>query len=282
MTRQSAHIKNIIKRIFPSFLFFLTAVASGAQDSVSSRTYTFKTIAGTVLQLDVFAPLPASAALPAIVLFHGGSWVSGNRSQLHSQCRYFAHRGMIAITADYRLLGKDTARKDICITDARSAVRWVKKHAGELLVDSSRIVLGGASAGAHLATMALLNDDLNDPEDGTVSPVNAVALVLFNPAYNTGGPPSMQPFSFPGEKFPPTIMFFGSRDKWKSAADSLARKLVNTGKTVETWVADGETHGFFNMKPWNLATCALGCNFLISQGIIKNKPEPLTGLLRRQ
>lgn len=252
-------------------LFILTE--AGAQDAYHYSTRIYKTIGGNDLRLDVFAPARATALSTVIVLFHGGSWVSGDRSQLHWQCNYFAMHGMIAVTADYRLLGKDTGRKDICITDARSAVRWVKKHATELRADTNRIIVGGASAGGHLATMAILNSSLNDAQDSSDAPVTAAALVLFNPAYNVSGAAAVQPFAFPKDAIPSTIMFFGSKDRWKPAADSLSRQLTSHKHPHETWIADGEVHGFFNKAPWNLATCELALNFLQRQGIVKGNGE---------
>jgi dienelactone hydrolase len=261
-----------LRLLLPVALLLIT-VSVSAQDSIAIQTYTFKKTADADLQLDVFRPVHMQQPVPVMLLFHGGSWVSGDKSQLHWQCRYFAQQGILAITANYRLLGKDTSRKDICIMDARSAVRWVKEHAAELHADTNSIILGGASAGGHIATMALLNQSFNDPSDKNPMPIHACALVLFNPAYTSGGIPEQQPFIFDKTQLPPVIMFFGSRDKWKPAADSMRTQIYHVHKDGETWIANGETHGFFNKAPWNLATCIKAQDFLNRQGLVKRAQQ---------
>jgi len=126
------------------------------------HAYVYKNAGSNELKLDVFSPVAAGKSRPVIILFHGGSWVSGQRDQLYWQCKYFVQQGMVAITADYRLIGQDTTRKDICIMDAKSAIRWVKSHAALLNIDSGMVITGGASAGGHLAIMTVLNPGLYD------------------------------------------------------------------------------------------------------------------------
>ncbi|MES1159409.1 MAG: alpha/beta hydrolase, partial [Bacteroidota bacterium] len=231
------------------------------------------------LQLDVYAPAAAGKPCPVIILFHGGSWVSGDKAQLQNQCRYFVQQGLVAVTANYRLLGQDTGPKDLCIMDARSAIRWVKSHAMQLHLDTANIILGGASAGGHLATMALLNQSINDEADDRAVSISARALVLFNPAYSVTEDPAVEPFHFVNAGVPPVIMFFGSRDKWKPAADSVRTLLIQAGVRCETWTANGETHGFFNKNPWMLTTCIKAHEFLSSLGLMLTTPASAPAIL---
>ncbi|MBS1605257.1 MAG: alpha/beta hydrolase [Bacteroidetes bacterium] len=252
-----------------------------AADTVAYRvqTYVYKTVGAEELQLDVFVPETAASTHSVIILFHGGSWISGDRHQLYQQCRYFAQRGMVAVTADYRLLNRATASKngsdkDSLIADAKSAVRWVKKHAAEWHIDPERIILGGASAGGHLATMAVLNDAIDDPRDDRSITITARALVLFNPAYNPSEDAAVQPYAFAGRRIPPVVFFYGSKDKWKPAGDSLRTQLKKTGADCELWVADGQVHGFFNKAPWTEATCTKAQAFLCRLGLMQPGSVP--------
>jgi acetyl esterase/lipase len=236
-------------------LLFAGRVMADAAPMADTVVYRVKTYEYTPdLKLDVFAPEGASApaAQPVIVLFHGGSWVSGDKAQMEGQCRYFARQGMVAVTANYRLQGKDTG-----IVDAKIAVRWVRGHARELGIDTAKMVLGGASAGGHLATMVV------------VAGIPARALVLFNPAYSTADDPAVEPYSRAGAGFPPTVFFYGSKDKWKPAGDSLRRQLKKAGVDCEMWVAEGQVHGFFNKAPWKEATCVKAQEFLARLGVMK-------------
>jgi acetyl esterase/lipase len=231
--------------------------------AIRVSTYVYKRVGADDLKLDVFAPDSSTGPLPVIVLFHGGSWISGDKSQLNWQCHYFAQQGIEAVTANYRLLGRDTG-----IVDARSAIRWIVGHARRLNIDADRIILGGASAGGHLATMALLSPGHNDPADDLSIPIAARALVLFNPAYSLTDNPAVEPFQQGSARLPPAIFFYGSRDKWKPAGDSLRVILKKAGRECDGWVAEGQVHGFFNKAPWNLATCVRAQEFLASLGLM--------------
>ena len=239
------------------------------------RTYVYKDIDNHALKLDVFMP-PGNPGklLPVIIFFHGGGWTSGNRTYFYKQCRYFSKHGIIAVTADYRLMQKGVTgiegTKEICIRDAKSAVRWVKSHAAQFHLDTGKVILSGGSAGGHLATMAALDKKINDPSDDTAISTSACALVLFNPAYNLNQDPALQPFTLITSAMPPTILFFGSRDKWKKAADSLYTQMKQKNITGEMWVANGQTHAFFNKEPWNTATCIKAHAFLVKQGLMSN------------
>lgn len=120
------------------------------------KTYTYKYTAGKPQQMDVFFPAshnPATDQAPGMLLFHGGGWRGGDLSQFHAACAHFAARGLVAATANYTMLSTeesaglacDETRKRVCITDAKSAIRWVKMHAGELGIDPERLISGSGS-----------------------------------------------------------------------------------------------------------------------------------------
>ena len=91
------------------------AAVSKGKEPIDSSTYTYKQVDGESLRLDVYSPasrMKTGDRLPVIILFHGGSWKAGDRHQMRFQCRYFAAKGLVAVTADYRLLGKDASLSD--------------------------------------------------------------------------------------------------------------------------------------------------------------------------
>src|SRR5882757_6705568 len=94
-------------------LFLCSFISAGtvlAADTTAYtvHTYGYKKVGMEELQLDVFAPVAAGKPCPVIILFHGGSWVAGDKAQLGAQCKYFVQQGLVAVTANYRLLGRDT------------------------------------------------------------------------------------------------------------------------------------------------------------------------------
>lgn len=138
-----------------------------------------------------------------------------------------------------------------------------------------RIVTGGGSAGGHIAVLASRNNELNDPQDPPGFDASVVACLLFNPAVaiSEQDPPSVQAIRFVEADMAPAILFFGSQDHtWKPGADEWFAKLRQSGNSAsELWVAEGESHGFFNRQPW-LDVCLIECDrFLVQHGLLTGK-----------
>lgn len=234
---------------------------------ISTRVY--KQIMGQDLSLDIYEPeksvSPGKA--PVIILFHGGGLVGGERSSLKYQCSFFAQRGLVAISPSYRLVPKGAqdiaAQVQLCIKDAKSAVRWVKQHGSELGIDTNRVFLGGGSAGGFLATEAALIDSINESSDDLRISTKARALILYNPAYipeTRYTPPSVNYIS---KASPPSILFYGNMDTYKPGGDNFYNKLAGLKIPAELWVAQGEKHAFYNKSGWNEATTRKAYNFLL-------------------
>lgn len=261
-----------------------TGDASGASTSPGKR-FTYKQSKEKPQELEVYFPpgWKPEKPVPAIILFHGGGWGGGDLDQFRYACRYFAGRGLVAITANYRLVPKserggrppEESFKRACITDAKSAIRWVKQHAGELGVDPKRIIAGGGSAGGHVSVLATTNPGLNDPADPLDFDTSVVAYVLFNPAFQPADnkDPDVDALHHVGAGFPPAILFFGDQDEYKGGADAVLRKLRALGSPgTELWIAEGQKHGFFNRPPWQDVTLAQADRFLAAHGLLQGSP----------
>jgi acetyl esterase/lipase len=106
--------------------------------------------AGTVpLRLDIYSRGTAKNR-PAIVLLHGGQWVFGDKRQFEPEGRRIAAMGWVAISVNYRLTGALWPGE---YDDVRQALRWLVASSESLGVDPHRIVMLGASSGAHLAAL---------------------------------------------------------------------------------------------------------------------------------
>lgn len=91
---------------------------------------------------------------PAVLCIHGGAWYLGDKRDIDLQveiARRLAMEGIVAVAPNYRLSLE--APFPAQLGDVRSALEWVRAHADELAVDSSRIGVIGVSAGAHLAAL---------------------------------------------------------------------------------------------------------------------------------
>ena len=89
--------------------------------------------------------------LPAIVYFTGGGWVGGDVYGQIPNPAWFRDHGIIGIKADYRVKSRHGTSPIECIQDAKSAIRYVREHDGELGIDPNKIIAAGGSAGGHYA-----------------------------------------------------------------------------------------------------------------------------------
>ena len=115
-------------------LLCLLAVPLFAQSSYpptfkDARVETYRKIDSTDLKLWIFGESDPKAKKPAIVFFFGGGWNSGSPAQFENQARHFAKRGMIAITADYRVKSRQGVQVVECVKDAKYAIAWVRENA---------------------------------------------------------------------------------------------------------------------------------------------------------
>ena len=275
--------------------------AKGATPSgPSGKVYTYKESGGQPRQMEIYFPPqhdPKTAKVPGLILFHGGGWTGGSLAQFRTVCDYFAGRGLVTATVQYRMLTKAEAaalpagetRKRVCITDAKSAIRWFKQHANELGVDPSRVITGGGSAGGHISVLATTNPGLNDPHDPPGIDTTVVAYLLFNPAFSPddGQDQEVDVLRHAEPTLPPAIVFFGTNDPWKKGWDTLYGKLVREGnKTIDLQIAKNQAHGFFNRDPWQTVCILAADRFLVDQGLLQGTatrtPPPSGEQLTRQ
>jgi acetyl esterase/lipase len=109
---------------------------------------------GRPLLCDIWQPAPrvATSGL-GLVYLHGSCWtVLDKDCGTRTLFRHLVAQGHVVMDVAYRLYPET----DIAgmVGDAKRAVAWLKAHAADYGVDPDRIVLGGASAGGHVALLA--------------------------------------------------------------------------------------------------------------------------------
>jgi acetyl esterase/lipase len=267
-------------------LFLLSAGSTWSQSAYRTATFTYKTIDTIDLDLQVVYPkkIKKRANIPAVIFFFGGGWFGGTTKQFMPHCQYLAGLGMIGITAEYRVKDMHGTTPQDAISDAKSAIRWLKLHAEELQIDKNRIIAAGGSAGGHLAACTATLPGFNDTRDDlSIDPIPG-ALILFNPVVvitrfsdRFGGEEKAKaasPIFFISENTPPTLIFHGTDDKTVPAATILEfqKKMIGHGNTCEVILFGDKDHAFFNKgkdndRPYH-QTLALMKQFLVEEGFI--------------
>jgi len=138
-------------------------------------------------------------ARPVIVLMHGGGFKFGSKniSRMKIWGRRFAKMGYLCVAINYRLSSKKPLSRfedlaEGCLEaseDALRAVQWLKSNWRILRIDTSRIVLGGHSAGGMIALQsvyssneeikALLSSGTGHRSGGKHNPGQIAAIINF-------------------------------------------------------------------------------------------------------
>jgi acetyl esterase/lipase len=117
------------------------------------------------LDLTIYRPEHAAAALPIVVVVHGGGWfqdpfkpVAGTppdpnapAAETDATLWRLAARGYVVASVSYRLSSE--AKFPAQIDDVRQAVRFLRAHAADMDGDPAHILAWGSSAGGYLVTL---------------------------------------------------------------------------------------------------------------------------------
>ena len=275
----------------------LDAKKVNSADAPVGKVHIYKNKGDTAREIEIFFPkdhAPVTKAVPGIIMFHGGGWGGGHRKQFRYLCHYFSTRGLVAATVTYKLAAKagvknnvkgTESRKRVCITDAKSAIRWYKENAKKLGIDPLKIIAGGGSAGGHISLLATTNPGLNDPSDTKKYDATVAAYLLFNPALSASDAkdPQVDFLQHLKDDLPPAMVFFGSEDTWlKKGWKAASAKMTSLkiSDSIEVRIANGQSHGFFNRQPWTDVTLIEADRFLTALGYLEGDPTlimPKTG-----
>lgn len=257
-------MKYILKLTFTllSFFYCLTHIQAKENTPFPTNTTVYKKIGNTSLKIDIFLPPTENAKekKTAIVFFFGGGWVSGKTSQFHQQAADLANKGIVCFCADYRVKKKHKTTPFEAVSDAKSAIRWVRKNADTWNIDQNKIIASGGSAGGHLAACtSLIEGNETKGEDLLISS-KPNALILFNPVldttskgygsshFNKKNQTKISPCHNIQKGNPPTLLMHGTADKIVPFENAKRfQKLMKKARNTCTLISyTGEDHGFFN------------------------------------
>ncbi len=134
-------------------------------------------VAGTTrpLEMDIYEPSnDTQEKRPLIILAHGGSFITGIRQDMADFCAYYARKGYVAATIDYRLWNLTAGFPDSLgilevvvhsVHDMKAAVRFFRQDAdteNTYRIDPDNIIVGGLSAGGVMALHVGMMEESDD------------------------------------------------------------------------------------------------------------------------
>jgi acetyl esterase/lipase len=237
--------------------------------NVNYSTVNYASYPDITLKLDYY-PSQIIGKRPCVIMVHGGSWSSGDSRQLPQLNSYLAKAGYNVASINYRMAPK--YQTPAPIEDIANALKYLRKHAGELHIDTNQFVLLGRSAGAQIALLAAytLHDksikgviDFYGPADmvwGYSVPSNPLIMDSRKVMVNYIGGTYEQvpqkyaacsPIEFVDKQSPPTLILHGKNDVLVAYEHSrrLNEKLQQNGIKHYWLKLPWATHGFdFNLN----------------------------------
>ena len=182
-------------RLFFLFTLILASASVSATDSagISKTEIIYGRKDGMALTMMMLKPIQKANG-KAIICVLSGNWVSAPRmmDMFVQKSGHYLERGytlfgvMVGSQPQYAIPDQ--------VTDLKRAVRFIRYHAKEYLIDAEKIGITGSSSGGHLSLMIATADESvnkksNDPVDKVSSRVQAAA-VFYPPTdfINYGGP----------------------------------------------------------------------------------------------
>lgn len=134
------------------------------------------------LYLNVWAPAePVEQPLPVLVYFYGGGNVAGDGSEPRYDGARLAQRGIITVTANYRLTifgffahpelteeSPNHASGNYGYLDQAAALRWVRENIAAFGGDPGRVTIAGESAGSISVSAQLVSPLAKDLIAGAI------------------------------------------------------------------------------------------------------------------
>jgi acetyl esterase len=112
---------------------------------------------GHAMPARLYAPkqMPGDIGLPVLLYIHGGGFTVGSLTTHDVLCRQLSRQGHCAVVSlDYRLAPEH--RFPTAVHDSWDALTWLKQHGQTLGLDTTRLAVGGDSAGGTLSAVCAL------------------------------------------------------------------------------------------------------------------------------
>ncbi len=231
------------------------------------------------MRVDLFKP-KRKGKFPAVIVVHGGAWITGHYTMENPLAIELAKRGFVAITVEHRL--SNEKKYPAQIHDLKASVRWLRANAKRFGIDEKRIGAVGGSSGGHLVALLGATNDLPQFEgnggnekfssrvqsvvdiDGTATFVDEgniakeikgpwntnTTLTGFTYAENPEIWKEASPITHVNTKSSPILFLNSSSNRPFQQREEMCAKLNALGIASEIIVVPDTPHPFWLFKPW--------------------------------
>ncbi|MFE7171631.1 alpha/beta hydrolase [Streptomyces sp. NPDC057616] len=226
----------------------------------------------------IVRPRPSAGVLPAVMYFHGGGWVLGDRTTYDRATRDLAHAsGAAVVFVEYTR--SPEARYPVAVEEAYAATAWIAEHGADVGLDGTRLAVAGDSAGGNLAAVTALlakrrggprlahqvllypalDAGLDTPSydefaEGPFLTRSQMAWFWDHYAPDTGvrGDPTASPLRASRDELaglPPALVVTAEADVLRDEGEAYARSLLDAGVPAVAVRYLGAIHSFTAQNP---------------------------------
>ena len=221
----------------------------------------------------IYTPEGANEPRPLLVFMHGGGWVNGSRDSYDAVCRVLTREsGCVVASVDYRRAPEHPAPEPF--EDCYAATVWLAEHGAELGADTTRLAVGGDSAGGNLAAAvavkardaggppiahqllvypAVTHDESSESyrayKDGHFLTADRIAFYYrcFVPRPELAESPYVLPDRAETLRgLPPATIILAECDPLRDQGIAYGERLRADGVSADVRVYDGMIHAFFS------------------------------------
>ena len=225
------------------------------------------------LLMDVQMPAPRGKRHPLVIYVPGGGFVMSVKEQALNLRTYVAGAGFVVASVQYRTMLNGATFRD-SVADVKSAIRYLRAHAGQYDIDAGTVAVWGESAGGYLVSMVGVTNgvksfdagnDLDQKSDvqavvDKFGPSDVLKIAadfdpqtqasyrdknVFLPYVEGKASTAANPLTYIKPGAPPFLIFHGSQDKLVSPSQTLLlhNALVAAGVHSTRYVLEGAGHG---------------------------------------
>ena len=213
------------------------------------------------VQTILYRPVSDEKALPTIFNMHGGAWLGGDAVFMETFCQLLANE-LPAVVVNVNYTKADIQTMPYQQEEIADAVRYFAAHADDYGMDADRFVVGGHSAGAHLAccvAVMMAMEGFHLAAQMLVYPVADLSLkvpgveelrelLLPNGGYER---PNVSPALAPIEileKAAPALFILCGKDDLLESGKIYANRLIDAGVAVKVKQYKKAEHGFLEVN----------------------------------